>query len=163
MKKNETGRTMVEIVSVLVIMGILSVVGVAWYVNVTRQQKIEAVLNTLRMKTVEVSAALNGRQFDSIEEENKFLAGFKGYSAGYVFSFRASDDGDGFVTELSYLNREPVKGRMCRELITEMSKQQFVSDVSFTLNNEEMEDGSKQDLTVPLNGQYVDLEAVCGG
>ena len=163
MKKNEFGRTMVEIISVLVIMGILSVVGVVWYSDVMQRQKVETVLNTLRLKTVEISAALNGRQFDSIEEKNKFLAGFKAFSAGYVFSFRASDEGDGFVTELSYLNREPVKGRICRELIIEMSKQQFVSDVSFTLNNEEMEDGSKQDLTVPLNGQYVDLEAVCGG
>ena len=161
--KNESGRTMIEIIAVLVIMGVLSVTGVIWYMNAMYQQKVDAILNAVQMKTIEINSALSGKSFTDIDEKNRFLAEFKGFVNGYMLSFHASTDDDGFVTEISYLNQEPIKGRMCRDLITKMAKQRFVSDVDFTLKNEEKEDGTKGDITVRLNGQYIDLNAVCGG
>ena len=163
MKKNESGRTMGEIISVLVIMGLLSVGGIAWYMTASNQQKADEILNALQRQTILVNAAMQGKSFSNTQELNAFLSGFTTSIGGYTLSFKASSDGDGFVSDITKTNGEPIKGKMCRELITKMSEQRFVSDVDFTLKSEEKEDGTVEDVTVPLNGQYVDLEAICGG
>ena len=163
MKKNESGRTMVEVLSVLAIVGVLSVVAVWGYQSMMRKQKVDGVLHGLALKTVLINSAMESKTFSNKEELNKFLASQTTQASGYQLSFHASPDGEGFVSEITDHNGEPIKGKICRELITKMADQKFVSDVDFTLKNEEKEDGTRDDITVRLKGQYVNLNAVCGG
>mgnify|MGYP003571476057 CR=1 FL=1 len=163
MYKKEFGRTMVEIVAVLVVMGLLSLTGLWWYSVVMRHQKTDELLNALQMKTVEINSAMQGKNFATDEELNQFLSGFTAFVAGHTLSFYASPDKDGFVARISHLNGDKIKGALCRELITKMADQKFVSDVDFTLEGEELDDGTVGNLTVRLNGRVVNLIAMCGG
>ena len=130
-KNNEQGRTMVEIISVLAIMGLLSIGGVMAYMNAVRNQKVDELLNALRMKTVEINSAMENKKFVTEEETNKFLAKFDTTVGGYTLSFHASPDKDGFVSDITNSNGEPIKGKICRTLILKMADQSFVSDVDF--------------------------------
>ena len=161
--KNESGRTMLEIITVLVVMGVLSLTGVLWYSVTMRHQKTDELLHALKMKTIEVHAAMQEKNFKNSDELNQFLSGFTTFVAGHTLTFHASPDNDGFVAKFSHLNGDPIKGELCRELITKMADQKFVSDVDFTLEEEELEDGTVGDVTVRLNGRVVNLKAICGG
>ena len=164
MKKNEYGRTMIELLSVLAIVGVLSIVGLIGYNHLLCKQKVDALLHAIALETITINSAMTGKSFSSEDELNKFLSAYTTQTGEYRLTFRASPDGgDGFVTEITNLNGEPIKGKICRDLITKMAEQKFVSDVDFTLKDEETEDGSKEDITVRLNERYVNLEAVCGG
>ena len=164
MKKNETGRTMIEILSVLAIAGVLSVVALVGYTSIVRKQKVDALLHAITLKTVMINSVMTEKRFSSAEELNSFLSAYTTQVGGYKIAFYASPDGtEDFVTEISNPDGEPIKGAICHDLITKMAEQKFVSDVDFTLKDEETEDGTTEDITVRLNGRYVDLEAVCGG
>lgn len=164
MKKNEIGRTMIEILSVLAIVGILSIVALVGYTSIVRKQKVDILLHTIALKTVLINSGMAGKSFSSTDELNRFLSTYTTQIGGYKIAFYApSDETDGFVIEISNPNGEPIKGAICRDLITKMAEQRFVSDVDFTLKDEEMEDGTTEDITVRLNGRYIDLDAVCGG
>ena len=59
MKNNETGRSMVEMLGVLAIIGVLSVGGIAGYTMAMRKYKANEVLNTASMLTM-LSKSANG-------------------------------------------------------------------------------------------------------
>ena len=157
--KNEQGRTIIETILVLVVIGLLSLAGILGYMMMSRQQKTEEILNTLKLKTVAINSAMAGKTFSDSEELNKFLAGYSTQVVGYKISFFASESGDGFASEITNITGEPIKGAMCRELITKMADQRFVSDVEFSVKDEE----ENKDVKVRLNGEVVDLDSVCGG
>ena len=163
MYKKEFGRTMVEIVAVLVIMGLLSLTGMWWYSVSMRRQKVDKLLHALQLKALEINTAMQNKSFASIEELNQFLSGFTTFAAGHTLTFYASPDNDGFIAKFSHLNGDPIKGPLCRELITKMADQKFVSDVDFTLEGEELDDKSVGNVTIRLNGRVVNLKAICGG
>lgn len=163
MKKCETGRSMVEMIVVLAIVAVLSVVGVAGYTLTTQQRKINDILNALQMNVIAIHSAIQGKEFASLEEKNAFLANYKAQVGEYQLSFLATeDDNNGFVTQITTDNGDPIKGGMCRKLIAKMAKQRFVYDVDFTVTGEEDEEGYLEKITVPLNGQVVDMGAICG-
>ena len=51
---------------------------------------------------------------------------------------------------------------MCRKILTTMVQVNGVSDIDFTVREVEMEDGTKEDVTMRLSGKAVDLNALCG-
>lgn len=163
MKKVETGRTMTEIISILAIVGILSVSSLWGYETFMRRKKVEEILDVLQQQTIQINAAMQHKDYTNTEELNDFLKTYTVPVAGYTLSFMASPDADGFVSEITDSKGKPIKGKICRELITKMAEQKYTSDVAFTLKDEEMDDGTKEDVVVRLNGQYVDLNSVCGG
>ena len=91
------------------------------------------------------------------------MSGFTTFAVGHTLTFYASPDNDGFIAKFSHLNGDPIKGPLCRELITKMADQKFVSDVDFTLEGEELDDESVGNVTIRLNGRVVNLKAICGG
>ena len=163
MKKHESGRSMVEILGVLAIIGVLSATGLWGYSVAMRHRTVDEILEALRLKTIEINSSLNSQKFTTDEELDKFLSTFTTQVAGYRLSFVPSPDKDGFVSEIRKADGDTIKGAMCRELITKMAEQQFVSDVDFMVEDVETDSGEKEDVTVRLNGKYVNLDAVCGG
>ena len=103
-------------------------------------------------------------EFETKDELNKFLENYRRQVGDYILTFQAdpNSSGNDFVTQITHLDGSPIKGAMCRVLISKMSKLKTVQDVSFSLKNEEMDDGSVSDVTVPLNGRVIDYNAVCG-
>jgi hypothetical protein len=93
-----------------------------------------------------------------------FLEDFTTTVGDYQLSFHATGEMDGsFVSQVTHKDGTRIKGAFCRQLITKMSEQQFVEDIDFSLENEELEDGSTEDINVPLNGKMINLNDVCGG
>ena len=60
MKNNETGRSMVEMLGVLAIIGVLSVGGIAGYTMAMRKYKANEVLNTASMLSMLAKSANGG-------------------------------------------------------------------------------------------------------
>ena len=60
MMKNETGRSMVEMLGVLAIIGVLSVGGIAGYTMAMRKYKANEVLNTASMLSMLAKSANGG-------------------------------------------------------------------------------------------------------
>lgn len=160
---NQSGRSMTEIIVVLAIMAVLSLAGATGYVLSIQQKKVNDIFNALQMNVIAIHSSMQGKKFTSLEEENAFLNNYKTQVAGYQLSFQATSDDGGFVAQISTDSGEPIKGAMCRKLIAKMAKQKFVSDVDFTVTGDEGEEGYLEKITVPLNGQVVDMDAICGG
>ena len=163
MNKNESGRTAVEILGVLAIAGILSVAGLWMYQLFMRQQTVNSVVHALAMESVKINAVMQERDFESKEELDEYFSNYKTQISGYELTYHSSPDGDGFVSEIKNADGTPIQGKVCREFITKMAQPQFVSDVDFTVNDVEQDDGSVGSMTVRLNGRFVDFDAVCGG
>ncbi len=162
--KNEKGRTMNEMLAVLAIVGMLSVAGIFCYSHVIRQKNVDTILETLRQKTIEINSAMVNNKITDADKLNEFLKKFETEIGSYKLSFRAAPEMDGsFVSDVTYKDGSRIKGSFCRELIGKMSEQTFVSDVDFTLKDELQEDGTTQNITVPLNGKVINLDDVCGG
>ena len=60
MKKNETGRSMVEMLGVLAIIGVLSVAGIAGYTMAMKKYKANEAANTISMAVVLAKTANAG-------------------------------------------------------------------------------------------------------
>lgn len=162
--KNEAGRTLMEMLVVLIVMGVLSVGGLILYSRMMQREKVDVILNALQQKIIEINSSQVNAQNKDIDQMNTFLEKFTTIVDGYKISFHAAPELDGsFVSEVTHKDGSRIKGAFCRDLITKMAEQKFVSDVDFTLKDEIQEDGSMQDITVPLNGKMINLEDVCGG
>ena len=162
--KNESGKTLTEILAVLAIIGILSFIGLYGYSIAMRKKNIEAILNALQQKTVEIDSALTNRAVGDKADLNEFLKGFTTVVGSYQLSFHAVEDAQTeFVSEVTHVDGSKIKGAFCRELIKKMAEQHFISDIDFTLKNEELEDGTTGDVNIQLNEKSVDLDALCGG
>lgn len=161
--KVESGRTMVEIIAVLTIMGLLSITGVLLYSIAMRHQKVDEMLNTLQLRIIEIDSAMQGKNFTDTKELDKFLSDFTTFVAGHTISFYASPDNKGFIARFSHLNGDTIKGGFCRELMTKIIDQKFVSDVDFSAEDEDFENGLVDDESVRLNERVIDLDAICGG
>ena len=162
--KNESGKTLTEILAVLAIIGVLSLVGLYAYSVSMRKKTVDTILDTLQQKTIEIDSALANRDSKNINDLNDFLKGFTTTVGSYQLSFHSVDNSDTeFVSEVTYIDGSKIKGAFCRELIRKMMEQNFISDIDFTLKDEELEDGTIGDVTVQLNGKSVDLDALCGG
>ena len=163
MKNNEKGRSMVEVIVVLAIIAVLSVVGATGYMLNMQQKKINDILNTLQMNVIAIHSAIQGKTFSSLEEKNTFLSNYRAQVGEYQLSFHATENGgDGFVIKIATDSGDAIKGGMCKKLIAKMAEQRFVYDVDFTATGEENEEGYLEKVTVPLNGQVVDMNAICG-
>ena len=75
MKKNESGRTMVEIMGVIAIIGVLSVVGVWSYGTAMKKHKSNEIMREINVRANQVSSKLLiGGTIDSMDGfENAFL------------------------------------------------------------------------------------------
>ena len=162
---SESGRSMVEVMAVLAIVGILSVAGFWMYRTSNQERQMNDIIYHMNLQVAQIYPAIEKEgSFASKEHFNRFLAPYTKDIGNYVLTFRADPNASGndFVVQITQSNGEPIKGKMCRALISKMSKLKMAQDVSFSLKDEEMDDGSIQDVMVPLNGQIMDYAAVCG-
>ena len=133
-----------------------------------RKHKINEMIHAINLASVQILTVLTQTKMTSPEEMNQFLAPYSTSVDGYNISFTAPKDsaqeftGTEFVAEITDKNGSRIKGSMCRQIVTSMLKVQGVSDIDFTVNNEEMEDGSFETVTMRLSGKTVDLNALCG-
>ena len=160
----ESGRTMAEVMAVLAIAGILSVAGFWLFRSNNRERVLNDIIYNINMQVAQIYPALqqNG-PFASKKQLDNFLAPYTKQVGDYVLTFQSDPyaDGNDFVTQVTKSNGQPIKGDMCRALITRMSKLKMAQDVSFSLKDEETEDGKLEDVMVPLNGKTVDYDSIC--
>ena len=167
-KGNETGRTMSEMVSVLAIMGILTVASVVSFKHITQRNTINEIIQAINLNSIQILVSLSNKKFDTPEQMNEALKHYATSSGGYNIVFKAPHDSDQaftgkeFVAEITDKNGELIKGSMCRKILTTMVQVNGVSDIDFTVRQVETEDGTQEDVTMRLSGKAVDLNALCG-
>ncbi len=160
----ESGRTMVEVMAILAIVGILSVGGFWAFRTSNQEREINDILYHMNLQVTQIYPKLAQGSFTSKDQLDQFLSAYQKTVGNYTLTFQANPDSENndFMMQITNSNGEPIKGRMCRALISKMAQLKMAEDVSFSLKDEEMDDGSVQDVTVPLNGQTVDFNAICG-
>lgn len=167
-QKNESGRTMSEMLAVLAIMGVLSVGTIAGFRHMMAKNKINDIIHVMNLNSVQILSSLTQRKFATPDEMDAFLRNYSAKAGGYNIGFKAPRDtdreftGTEFVAEITDEKGDRIKGSMCRRLLTTMVQVNGVSDIDFTVRNEPMEDGSVEDVTMRLSGKAVDLNALCG-
>ena len=167
-RKSESGRTMSEMLAVLAIIGVLSVATIAGFRHMMTKQKINDIIHTINLNSVQILSSLTHNKPSSPDEMDAFLSKYSGTAGGYNIAFKAPRDDDReftgteFVAEITDAKGDRIKGSMCRKLLTTMVQVNGVSDIDFSVHNEEMDDGSIEDVTMRLSGKAVDLNALCG-
>ena len=165
---SESGRSLVVLLAVLAIVGVLSVSSLLSFRHVMNKHKVNEIINTINLASVQILVNLTQQKRHSVEEMNQFLAPYATTVQGYNISFKAPKDttqgftGTEFVAEITDKNGSKIKGSMCRQIVTSMLKVQGVSDIDFTVNNAETEEGTFETVTMRLSGKTVDLNALCG-
>ncbi len=165
---NESGRSMSEMLAVLAIIGVLSVGTIAGFRHMINKQKINDIINTINLNSIQILSSLTHQKFDTPDAMDAFLTQYTAQTGGYNISFKAPRDtdheftGTEFVAEITDQKGDRIKGSMCRRLLTTMVRVNGVSDIDFTVRNEPMEDGTVEDVTMRLSGKAVDLNALCG-
>ena len=166
--RQESGRSMIEMLGVLAIMGVLSVGTIAGFRHAMTKQKINDIIHVINLNSVQILSSLTHTKLTTPDEMDEHLQKYHAKAGGYDITFKAPRDADRefsgteFVAEITDQNGDRIKGSMCRRLLTTMVKVNGVSDIDFTVRNEETEDGNIEDVTMRLSGKAVDLNALCG-
>lgn len=163
----ESGRSIPELLAVLAIIGILSVSSLLGVQRLMNKNKVNSIIQAVNLASVQILTTLTHRKMATPEEMNAFLTDYSTTAGGYNITFKAPTDiqeftGTEFVAEITDKDGSRIKGSMCRQIVTSMIQVQGVSDIDFTVNNEETEDGSVENVTMRLSGKAVDLNALCG-
>lgn len=163
----ESGRSITEMLAVLAIIGVLSISSLVGVQHLMNKNKVNSIIQTVNLASVQILTTLTHRKMATPEEMNAFLADYTTTAGGYNIMFKAPTDtqeftGTEFVAEITDKDGSRIKGSMCRQIVTSMIQVQGVSDIDFTVNNEETEDGSIENVTMRLSGKAVDLNALCG-
>ena len=167
-QRNESGRSMAEMLAVLAIVGVLSIGTIAGFRHAMNKQKINDIIHTINLNSVQILSNLTRHRFATPDEMDEFLQKYATQSGGYDIVFKAPRDADReftgteFVAEIMDQSGERIKGSMCRRLLTTMVQVNGVSDIDFTVRDEPLEDGTVEDVTMRLSGKAVDLSALCG-
>ena len=92
LKKVENGRTMVEMLGTLAIMGVLSVTGVAGYTWAIERSRVNNLMHEITMRTASVSTAMLAEKTPSLaefDENSQYIDGVT-FSLGSPLSFSSS-------------------------------------------------------------------------
>ena len=92
MMKNETGRSMVEMLGVLAIIGVLSVGGIAGYTMAMRKYKANEILNTASMLAVLAKSSNGGAGLVNSETLDVANAGLDMPAGANSMSIDASNE-----------------------------------------------------------------------
>ncbi len=162
--KNEKGRSLIEILGVIAIIGLLTTGGMSGYIYVMRQKMMDNIADTLKRKIVEIDLEKSNRRLRSSSQLEAFLEKHTTIIGSYKISFRLNpNNNNSIVSDITHKNGERIKGSFCRSLIKKMADQEFAEDVHFSLKDEVQEDGSAKDIDMSLNGKIVNLDDLCGG
>ena len=165
---HETGRTMLEMMAVLAIVGVLSVGVIAGFRQMMMKHKINESIHAINLNSVQILSGLTIQHPATPEDMDAYLQKFATKAGGYNITFKAPRDEDReftgaeFVAEITDEKGGRIKGTMCRRLLTTMVKVNGVSDVDFSVRNEPTEEGTVEDVTMRLSGNAVYLNALCG-
>jgi len=165
-KSNESGRSMMEMLAILAIVAILSVGALAGFRQAMMKQTVNALVQAVNLGSIQALTALTTRVFKTPDEMDAFLSEFKTTVNGYVVDFKAPRDeefsGTEFVAKITTREGHKIKGKMCRKILTTMVEVNGVSDVDFSIEDVEDENGMEQSVTMRLSGKAIDLDALCG-
>jgi len=165
---NESGRTANEMLAVLAVIGLLSVSAVLGFRRLTEKNDINQIIQTINLGSIQILTTLAHQKMATPDQMDEELKRYATSYGRYNITFKAPRDtdreftGTEFVAEITDKDGERIKGSMCRKLLTTMVKVNGVSDIDFTVLDEEMEDGTTQDVSMRLSGKTVDLNALCG-
>ncbi len=165
-KETELGRSITEMLAVIAIVAILSLGALAGFRQAMVNQTVNSLVQAVNLGSIQALTALTTRIFKDADEMDEFLKQFKTTVYGYVVDFKAPRDqefnGTEFVAKITTKEGQKIKGKMCRKILTTMVEVNGVSDVDFSIENVEDENGIEQTVTMRLSGKAVDLDAICG-
>ena len=164
--KNQSGRSMLEIISVLAIVGVLSVGGLYIYRVAMNKHKVDEILASIHLKTVAIADAMQNKSFESATQMNTFLQGFATNVGTYQINFEVPQDvafdGKMYTTKITTQSGKPLKGGLCHQLMKSMIEQKIITDIGVTVEEDEDGDGISKTVSLRLNGLAINLDAACG-
>ena len=115
-RKNESGRSMVEMLGVLAIIGVLSVAGVAGYKAAVRKALANNLLNQASMRATDVATKIGSGNLDALDSDS-----FAGNLGGGVTMSSAVKGPDGYADydesdEQFTLTMEGVDEELCQQM-----------------------------------------------
>lgn len=156
----ESGRSATEMLAILSIIGVLYVVGI-WGFNLLQEKHEENELaNQIALNAVEIKMAMQSGTYKDKESFEKFLASLTMPYKNYTLSYHASDTfNQTYIMEITDKDGDYIKGKKCRQILRNLSKNQESTNLSFKVDDEE----TQTEETIWLAGKSVALKDICGG
>lgn len=156
----ETGRSMVEIIAVLSIMGILAIGGLYGYSLLQEKREENELANQIALNAIRIKTAIQSDLFEDKESFDKFLAKMTTSFRNYTLSYRSSDSlNQTYIMEITDKDGDYIKGKKCRQILQNLSNNKETTNVSFTVDNAD----TQTEERVWLAGKAVSLIDICGG
>ena len=118
MYRNESGRSIVELLGILAIMGILTIGGVAIYSSAIDENRANAIINEVMMKHVQLYADLNKSNTEWQDIQNT------------LYPMQSKYD----KNENDYIKVKDIPERLCKQLLNRKTNKILF----YTIDNEEM-------------------------
>ncbi len=148
---------MLEIISVLVIMGLLSISGLYFYSRAMNQVSVNNIVEVINQSIVLVESELMQKSFETPEAMDNFLQGYSREIGGYEVVFYAPKDnftGKEYVFEVRVSDDKTFDKDFCKALITTLVSNKEISSIMLNANNQE---GNT------VTQSLVDVDAFCNG
>ena len=151
----ECGKTLVEVLGVLAIVGVLSIMGFAAYKHALQKKLVNDLLYTTNITSVTISQDLQNKSFADTAEMNQFLSNYTQHVQNYTISFYVTDESfatRNFATSIAVSNGSPMSPSVCKNLILAMQKQHSIQAMDVTAEEKQKH----------IESGAIDLDAICG-
>ena len=149
-KKNENGRSMVEMLGVLAIIGVLSVAGIAGYTVAMRKHKANEIAEAISMLAIAARTANGGSGIKTTSEDDytELLGRPNPSGAGTLKANLTDGDDKVFAGTITFqaLNNDSAGEALCNELA-----HYFGDDSDNPLHIKENNCGSNAELIIETN------------
>lgn len=133
MKKTQFGRSMIEMLAVLAIMGILTIGSLLGYQAATHKNKVNVLIKDLLARTSAIQSMSLSRFVHLLEGEGIKLAGFNDTTLNGVNVSTRKSNSSQFIVEYTGLSDEVCQALRLTTVIADTSSECINSTLTFTI------------------------------
>ena len=154
-ESDQHGKTFLEVLAVLSIIGMLSLVSFVLYKRALQKKLVNDLLYTANVANVTVSHDIENKSFSDISQMNLFLESYTQFVDKYKISFYAtttSPSQKNFGINIEVSDGSNIPPEICKGLILGMRSQQALQAI-------DVKAGEKQKH---IEAGTIDIDTICG-
>lgn len=151
---SEKGKTLIEILGVLSIIGMLSIGGLASYRYSLRKKLINDIVYVVDVTNMNILGEIENKTFSNVSEMDHFLDNYTQIVGKYKISFYAIEDSfeeKKFGTNVEMLDNSNIPPEICKDLILNMKNQYPIQSI-------DVRTGEKHKY---IEAGTIDVNAIC--
>jgi len=151
----ETGKTLIEILGVLVIVGVLTIIGLISYRHAVQKKLVNDLIYTIKMTNIVVLQDIENENFTNISDMNLFLEHYTQFVDKYKISFYAIESvfpEKQFGTNIELLDGSNMPPEICKSLALQMQNEYAIHALDVKADQKQTH----------IEAATVDVDMLCG-